>query len=321
MRRITLRTTSLQTSQLGFGCAGLTALNDRGKAIALLEQALELGITHFDSAPAYGFGQSEGMLGEFLSGKRDRVTVTTKFGLQINPAAAKHARLLSFARRTAHALPMLRKLGKRAAGSLVQGGVFSPADAQASLEKSLVTLRTDHVDLFLLHEANRADAQREDLLAFLDAQAARGTIRHYGVAGGFHRLGDDLRTFTASHRVFQFDAGPGGAHVAQLAGSAERGLILFGVIGMLAWLLGAARIDEARTREWSESLGEDLADAAALRRLLLHSAAASVNDQGIILLGTRSPQHLRENVLALDSPPPPAETLTRFNDYVRRVLT
>src|SRR5262249_31943685 len=125
MRTITLRSTAVETSLLGFGCAGLTALNDRAKAIALMEEALELGVTHFDSAPAYGFGGAEQIVGEFLRGKRDRVTITTKFGLQINPAAAKHARLLGLARKAAHLLPGLRKIGRRASGSIIQHGVFS----------------------------------------------------------------------------------------------------------------------------------------------------------------------------------------------------
>jgi aryl-alcohol dehydrogenase-like predicted oxidoreductase len=48
----------------------------------MLERAFALGITHFDVARAYGFGRAEGILGKFLRGRRDQVTVATKLGLQ-----------------------------------------------------------------------------------------------------------------------------------------------------------------------------------------------------------------------------------------------
>src|SRR3954449_5791318 len=81
MRRIRLRNTSVEVSVLGFGCAGLTARNDRPDALRLLESAFDEGITHFDIARLYGLGHAEAILGEFIQNKRDRVTVTTKLGI------------------------------------------------------------------------------------------------------------------------------------------------------------------------------------------------------------------------------------------------
>src|SRR2546423_15085185 len=81
MRRQILEPNLMEVSRLGFGCVKLTTHRDRRDAVRILEQAFGLGITHFDVARAYGFGRAEYILGEFLRGKRDRVTVATKFGL------------------------------------------------------------------------------------------------------------------------------------------------------------------------------------------------------------------------------------------------
>jgi aryl-alcohol dehydrogenase-like predicted oxidoreductase len=67
--------------KIGFGCIALSTLPNSGAARKLLEGVLDIGITHFDTAPVYGKGYSERILGEFLRHKRDGVTVATKFGL------------------------------------------------------------------------------------------------------------------------------------------------------------------------------------------------------------------------------------------------
>ena len=69
------------TFPLGFGCVQLTTHREASEAVSMLERAFALGITHFDVARAYGFGRAEGILGKFLRGRRDQVTVATKLGL------------------------------------------------------------------------------------------------------------------------------------------------------------------------------------------------------------------------------------------------
>src|ERR1700731_1152628 len=81
LRRI-LGPTAIGVSALGYGCTHLTTFRSRKEAWRLLEVALAEGVTHFDVARGYGFGRAEGILAEFLQGKRDRVTVATKFGIQ-----------------------------------------------------------------------------------------------------------------------------------------------------------------------------------------------------------------------------------------------
>src|SRR5688572_22890318 len=72
--------------RVGFGCVALTTLAGPRASRDLLEGVFELGLRHFDTAPVYGQGYSERLLGEFLRGKRDQVSVATKFGL--SPARA-----------------------------------------------------------------------------------------------------------------------------------------------------------------------------------------------------------------------------------------
>ena len=72
----------LVTTALGFGTGGLLRIATRRERRNVLAAAYASGIRHFDTAPIYGFGESERALGEFLRGQRGSVTVTTKFGLQ-----------------------------------------------------------------------------------------------------------------------------------------------------------------------------------------------------------------------------------------------
>src|SRR5688500_1772689 len=157
MRSVTIRNTSLATSPLGFGCATLTSLNDRARAVALLREAHDLGIAHFDVARAYGLGHAEGILGEFLQGRRGAVTVTTKFGLQppsggVAGAVAGNQRLVGVAKAVLRRVPGLAAIARRRAQTMIAGGAFTAAEAERSLATSLRELRTDYVDLLLLHE-------------------------------------------------------------------------------------------------------------------------------------------------------------------------
>ena len=81
MRTVRLPGTDLTPSRLGFGTSLLMARLGRRESVRLLEVAHESGITHFDTARAYGYGEAESAVGDFLAGRRDAVTVTTKVGL------------------------------------------------------------------------------------------------------------------------------------------------------------------------------------------------------------------------------------------------
>ena len=97
MDSIQLSTTGRSTTRLGFGCSSLMGAMGRKESVAMLEAAFEAGVRHFDVAPMYGFGQAESCVGEFLSGHKAEVTVTTKYGIP----APKRQGLISLARSAA----------------------------------------------------------------------------------------------------------------------------------------------------------------------------------------------------------------------------
>ena len=84
MRRRALGTTGLEVSEIGCGCWGLGGdaygeLEERA-ALAVLEQALDLGIDFFDTSDLYGAGRSERLLGAALRGRREQALIATKGG-------------------------------------------------------------------------------------------------------------------------------------------------------------------------------------------------------------------------------------------------
>lgn len=120
------------------------------ESVALVEAALALGIRHFDTAPSYGLGASEDVLGVSLSGCRD-VTIATKVGI----GRRKGALLKSWARRIAKpmmgAVPGLRsRLGRLTASS--GPSQFRREAMRASVLESLRRLGRESVTAILLHE-------------------------------------------------------------------------------------------------------------------------------------------------------------------------
>ena len=118
----------------------------------ILHAAYDAGIRHFDVARMYGLGAAEGELGQFAQSKRDQLVLATKFGIDINPRGGLAARSQGMARRLITLFPALRKVARRSSGALFQPRRYDAQKARDSLESSLRALRTDYVDLFLLHE-------------------------------------------------------------------------------------------------------------------------------------------------------------------------
>jgi aryl-alcohol dehydrogenase-like predicted oxidoreductase len=122
---------------------------DRAGAAAMLDTALDAGVTGVDTANAYAGGVTETILAELLPGRRDRIVLATKAGMP-------HA----------------------------DAGEHSPLSARgmrAALEGSLRRLGTDHVDLFYLHQPDRA-APLEETLGTVAEFVAEGKIRALGVS-------------------------------------------------------------------------------------------------------------------------------------------
>src|SRR3954464_8755307 len=96
MQKRTLGNSGLEVSALGLGCMGLNfgygPATDKTEAIALIRSAVDLGVTFFDTAEAYGPFTNEEVVGEALAPFRDRVVIATKFGFHFD-AGGKQAGL------------------------------------------------------------------------------------------------------------------------------------------------------------------------------------------------------------------------------------
>src|SRR5438128_566601 len=124
-------------SVLGFGCSALGGRSSRRESLAALGTAFDAGITFFDTARSYGYGQSEGILGEFLRGRREQAFVCTKAGILPSAQAGWKQRLKPVARSVLRVLPGLRGLVRRQIGDQFVAGQFSVEAIGSSFETSL----------------------------------------------------------------------------------------------------------------------------------------------------------------------------------------
>jgi aryl-alcohol dehydrogenase-like predicted oxidoreductase len=141
----------LTVSVLGLGCNNFGLRCDAEQSRAIVDQAIECGITLLDTAQGYGkpSGTSEEFLGAALVGRRHDVVLSTKVG--------------SFSLRTPGMAPASRR------------------SIRLALESSLRRLRTDYVDLLYLHQPDN-DTPIEETLAAMDELVSQGKVRYIGSA-------------------------------------------------------------------------------------------------------------------------------------------
>jgi aryl-alcohol dehydrogenase-like predicted oxidoreductase len=172
----------IRTSVLGFGCGSVLGRVGRRDSLQAMSTAWEAGVTLFDTARSYGYGEAEGLLGEFLQGKRGQATVVTKFGiLPARPVAWKRL-AKPIVRAALSLLPQARGLVRRGIAGEMSQGHFDVATLGASLEESLRQLRTDYVDVLLMHLPPVSVFQQQDLMAELVKVVQEGKVRRVGVS-------------------------------------------------------------------------------------------------------------------------------------------
>jgi len=133
---------------------------DEGKSIAAIQASVDEGISLIDTAPAYGQGVAEEIVGKAIKGRRDKVVLATKCGLVWHTRKGEH--FFDYDGRPVH-----RYLG---------------ADSiRHELEQSLKRLGTDHVDLYITHWQDPTTPIAETM-ATLEALKAEGKIRSIGAS-------------------------------------------------------------------------------------------------------------------------------------------
>lgn len=179
-----VRTASdLVSNRLGFGCGRLKGGGEKAASLRLVHTALDLGIRYFDTAPPYGLGASEAVLGEALRGRPEAVIVATKAGLPrpASPGLMRTAR--AFVKPLAHHIPGLRNAVLKGMAHRAAPASFNPAVIAASFETSLRLLQREHVDCLLLHEAQAHDALGP-LEPLFQGYMAQGQLGTYGSSTG-----------------------------------------------------------------------------------------------------------------------------------------
>jgi D-threo-aldose 1-dehydrogenase len=206
-------------TSLGFGCASVMGKVSKGDALSAMSLAFDQGITHFDIARSYGFGRAEAVLGQFLKGRRDKATITTKFGVVPPQLSLKHKLLMPVARQAMQVLPSLASRAKKQSAELLADRCFDVAYAQACLHESLSQLQTDHVDVYLLHEPVSLAADQQDALQRFMQEAKRaGKVRQWGIA--CYQPSDLAWTMSMQPDVVQVEGNVRTAH--QLLGVADQ---------------------------------------------------------------------------------------------------
>ena len=134
-----------RVSAIGIGCNNFGTRLDEAQAAAVVGAALDVGITHFDTAESYGEGRSEEFLGKALGSRRDQAVIATKFAE--------------------------RPMGEEYRPGALRRRILEGCDA------SLKRLGTDHIDLYYEHHPD-PEAPVEEVLETLGELVAEGKVAH-----------------------------------------------------------------------------------------------------------------------------------------------
>jgi D-threo-aldose 1-dehydrogenase len=320
MKQTNLFSNTLASSVLGYGTTSFMSAYSTNERLGILEAAYDCGLTHFDTAAYYGHGEAERLLGCFLRGKRDEVTITTKFGIE--PSGLVKARWVNLlVRKVLKVAPFLKTmLQLTAPRSGSRWSVFDPEKAKASLERSLAALQTDYVDLFLLHEPTLESAASQPLIDFLEGEVARGAIRAYGCGGDWGQIKSIGASGLPTSRWLQFEDNPISRHVEKAEAYGAK-CITFAPFNTALPIL-AKWLEERPEKQsaWSKELGVDCADSSNLAALLLAGSLAR-NHRGIVLFSSKNAQRIKQAAGVASGEVFSADQVARFLELTKTVLT
>lgn len=179
-----LGNTDLNPSVLGFGCsmtASVTTRYPKADVMRTLHEAVEHGVTFFDTADVYGQGDSERLLGDCLRDTRNHTLVCTKAGLTVGPMS----HLIRFIKPIANRIARRWSSASRFTADTrrrQERQCFDPAYLQQSIQGSLRRLRREQIDLFLLHNPPPALSYDTEVFELLERLQQAGTLRWFGVS-------------------------------------------------------------------------------------------------------------------------------------------
>jgi aryl-alcohol dehydrogenase-like predicted oxidoreductase len=303
-------------SVLGFGCGALMGRVGRRDSLRALAAAEDAGINFFDTARSYGYGESEGLLGQYLKGRRAGVVLCTKFG--IVPARRSWKQALKPAAQAAiRIFPGLRASARRHAAAS-QPGQFSLENLRTSFETSLRELQTDYVDMLLLHAATIEVLDKDDLFEALLRLVEQGKVRMAGISGDHVTIAATFRRRPAALTTAQFAMNRSTLQFAAETRSpgAERMLLVanhpFGGpagVAATAESIAAMRTAPALQQSLREKLAEG--DTRLMPEILLNIILRNTGVHAVVPSMMR-PANLRLNLQAVEH--------CRFTDEELRTL-
>lgn len=174
MQKRTLGKSGLEVSAIGLGCMGMSfsygPAKDKQEMIALLQAAVDRGVTFFDTAEVYGPYANEELVGEALQPLRDKVVIASKFGFDISP-------------------------GRDPRGMTGSPGLNSrPEHIRQVAEDSLKRLRVETIDLLYQHRVD-PDVPIEEVAGTVGELIQEGKVKHFGLS----EAGEE--TIRRAHRV------------------------------------------------------------------------------------------------------------------------
>ncbi|MEM7657911.1 MAG: aldo/keto reductase [Bacteroidota bacterium] len=274
MRQLSLGRSALTVSELSLGCMSLGT--HEPSAISLVQEALNLGITTFDTADLYDRGKNEEILGKALKGKRQQVVLASKVGNQW-----------------------------RSDGS---GWEWNPRKSyvKEAIFASLKRLQTDYLDLYQLHGGTIDDPIDETIEAFEELKQA-GHIRAYGISSirpnVIREYLDRSQMVSVMSQYSLLDRRPE-ERTLDLLHEHQTSMVVRGAVakGLLAGKPAkeylthtkaevSALQDQLSAVEWEGSMGQ-----LAIRYAQSHPAVATV------AIGASNLEQLRENVGATALP-------------------
>lgn len=211
---------------------------DEGESIGALHAAIDSGINLIDTAPIYGFGHSESVVGKAIVDRRDKVVLATKCGMVINAPGGR-----SVGRSTA--------AGPSEAGHLEIKIWNNPESIRQEVELSLKRLQTDYIDLYQTHWQEE-ETPIEDTMGVLMELKEEGKIRAIGVCNAspevmdryaaVGQLDSDQEQYSMIHRKMEGD----GESADQLGYCDGKGMAVLGysslVLGLLTGKVGPDRV-------------------------------------------------------------------------------
>ncbi len=296
IKKTALGSQGLNVSIEGLGCMGMSGFTggnvygvaDDTESIATIHRALELGVTMLDTADIYGAFENEQLVSKAIAGKRDRFTIATKFGFEIDDAGTMTGQING-----------------------------QPTYVRKSVERSLKNLNTDYIDLYYLHRMD-PNTPIEETVGTMADLVTEGKVRYIGlseVPSDIIRRAHAVHPITAIQTEYSlFDRGVEESDVLQTTRELGIGFVAYSPLGR-GFLSGEIKspddFDPGDFRRfWPRYQGDNFYKNLELVEKLTSMAAdkgvtpsqlalAWVLAQGVVCIpGTKRRTYLEQNVAA-----------------------